>query len=471
MKHTNMPPIDWGDVEHAPPSPGADAGDDERAEYEHAIVQQIRRRADWEYINLRGREVAQERRKVELAERAKQEAMTSTRVFDGASFLLTKDETPPAIWGSGDDILWARGEALIIWGPQGVGKTTVAGQLLAGALGILPTVLGLPVVPTAKKVLYLAMDRPKQAKRSLGRLFKPEHTEILREKLVIWTGPPPADFAVVPEAMLEMAQMYDADMVFVDSLKDAAVGLSKDEVGAGYNRARQLALSEGVEVVELHHPRKAGENGSKPDGINDMYGSTWIPSGAGSAVLLWGEAGDSLVEFYHRKQPMNTVGPFKIEHDAHAGVSHVQVDDRSDLVALARRCATTGVSAKDAAAALNDDASPNERQIAAARRKLQDLEKKGMLVVRSDGASSGGRGNATLWFPAAPPEDIRREMDLPKLHDLCGLPHLSTECEVICFYENVPALDVTRCVKDTTEDQVARIRVENGRRAHDGTRL
>jgi hypothetical protein len=464
----NMPPIDWEDVERALPAPPDDGSEGSKAEYQHAIIQQIRRRADYEYINLRGREVAQERRKVELAERAKKEAMTSTRVFDGASFLLAEDETPPAIWGSGDDILWARGEALIIWGPQGVGKTTIAGQLLAGALGILPEVLGLPVVPTQKKVLYLAMDRPKQAKRSLKRLFKPEHEEILRERLVIWTGPPPADFAVVPETMLEMARTYEADMVFVDSLKDAAVGLSKDEVGAGYNRARQLALSEGVEVVELHHPRKAGENGAKPDGINDMYGSTWIPSGAGSAVLLWGDAGDALIEFYHRKQPMNTVGPFKIEHDAHAGVSTVQVDDRQDLVALARRCATAGISAKDAAAALHDEPSPNDRQIASARRKLQDLEKKGMLVIR-ESSGSGGRGKASLWFPAAPPEDIRREMDLPKTCERCGCDYMSFDCEVICFYTGVPLLDASRVIK-RSEEEIAAVRVRHGRRASDGER-
>jgi len=456
----NLPPIDWSDVEIPPPPPAHDASEDERAAHEHAIIQQIRRRADYEYINVRAREEALERRRIELAEQAKKTALTSTRVHDGAAFLLAEDETPPAIWGSGDDILWARGEALIIWGPQGVGKTTVAGQLLAGTLGILPEVLGLPVVPTDKRVLYLAMDRPKQARRSLRRLFKPEHAEILRERLVIWTGPPPADFAVVPETMLEMATMFGADVVFVDSLKDAAVGLAKDEVGAGYNRARQLALAEGIEVVELHHPRKAGENGAKPDGINDMYGSTWIPSGAGSAILLWGEAGDAMVEFHHRKQPMNTVGPFKIEHDAHAGLSTVHVDDRHDLVALARRCATTGVSAKDAAAALNDTAAPNERQTAAARRKLQDLEKKGMLVVR-DSVGSGGRGNATLWFPAAFPEDIRRELEMPKVCDRCGCVYMSFDCEVLCFYAGVPLAEAARCVKRSEAD-VAAVRVSHG---------
>jgi hypothetical protein len=141
-----------------------------------------------------------------------------------------------------------------------------------------------------------------------------------------------------------------------------------------------------------------------------MYGSTWIPSGCGSAILLWGDAGDAMVEFLHRKQPMNQVGPFKIEHDARSGTSAVHADDRQDLVALARRCATSGISAKEAAAALHDERQPTDRQIAAARRKLQDLKKKKMLVTR-DSSMSGGRGNATLWFPAAPPDDIRCKLE------------------------------------------------------------
>jgi hypothetical protein len=35
----------------------------------------------------------------------------------------------------------------------------------------------------------------------------------------------------------------DADTVVVDSLKDAAIGLSHDDVGSAYNRARQIAIA------------------------------------------------------------------------------------------------------------------------------------------------------------------------------------------------------------------------------------
>lgn len=43
-----------------------------------------------------------------------------------------------------------------------------------------------------------------------------------------------------------MCAEADADTVFVDSLKDAAIGLSEDQPGAGYNRARQGLLQPGL---------------------------------------------------------------------------------------------------------------------------------------------------------------------------------------------------------------------------------
>jgi hypothetical protein len=92
--------------------------------------------------------------------------------------------------------------------------------------------------------------------------------------------------------------------VIVDSLKDAAVGLSADEVGAGYNRARQNACAAGVQVLELHHLRKALTRIEvEHPTIDGVYGSTWITSGAGSVVLLNGKPGVAIVSFHHIKQP------------------------------------------------------------------------------------------------------------------------------------------------------------------------
>jgi len=183
---------------------------------------------------------------------------TPALLVDGATFLLDIPEGVPAVWGRGAEVLWAQGEALLIAGPPGVGKTTQISHVLVSMLGIGGThVLGLPVAP-AHKVLYLAMDRPQQIARALSRHVRAEHRTILAEHLIVWKGPPPADLAKHPSALLALVEQAGADVVVIDSLKDAAIGLSEDEVGAGYNRARQLLLAHGVEVVELHHTRKPG---------------------------------------------------------------------------------------------------------------------------------------------------------------------------------------------------------------------
>lgn len=402
-----QPRNNWDVLNASPTPPTSDDPPERQAEYALHVAERISRGAAEEYIRIRAREQAVERRTHELAERAKREAAGLARVKDGGTFLLDAPATPPAVWGEGDDILWASGEALIIAGPQGVGKTTLAAQLLKASLGLMPEVLGLPVKATAKRVLYLAMDRPQQAARNLRRLFVAEDRPILAEVLRVWSGPPPADFAASPETLVEMCRQHEADMVFIDSLKDAAVGLSKDEVGAGYNRARQRALAEGVEVVELHHQRKTGDNGGKPNSINDVYGSVWITSGAGSVILLWGEPGDPLVEFMHLKQPINVVGPFNIEHDARTGVSSIVEDEQKDLVEMARRCAGTGLSASDAAAVLFEAEAPSKGQVAKGRRRLQALERKGLLVCREPEVA--GRGHEARWYPAARPADVARE--------------------------------------------------------------
>ncbi|WP_320069626.1 AAA family ATPase [Micromonospora sp. RTGN7] len=358
-----------------------------------------------ELVRIKARAAAEAAYAEEQAALAKAQARDETRVQDGATFLLDIPPTPPALWGKGEDILWARGEALMIAGPQGVGKTTIAGQILRAAVGLPGDVFGFPVEPCTRRVLYLAMDRPEQARRNLARMFTDAEEELgrgyLAEILRFWSGPPPADFAADPAALLRLAEQHDADVVFVDSLKDAAVGLSKDEVGAGYNRARQLALAEGVQLVELHHTVKNGADGGKPNNINGIYGSTWLTSGAGSVVLLWGEPGDPVVDFVHLKQPMNEVGPLKVLHNRETGLAEVYHDEDTDVVALARRCASTGVSAQEGAVCLFSTEKPSRAQVEKARRKLRELVRHGLLIERGATDGQGGRGHGDRWFPAA----------------------------------------------------------------------
>jgi hypothetical protein len=71
-------------------------------------------------------------------------------------------------------------------------------------------------------------------------------SEDLREdrnaRLGVWPGPPPYDLARYPHLLIMLCEDADADTVVVDSLKDAAIGLSHDDVGSAYNRARQIAI-------------------------------------------------------------------------------------------------------------------------------------------------------------------------------------------------------------------------------------
>ncbi|WP_052062085.1 AAA family ATPase [Rhodococcoides fascians] len=176
--------------------------------------------------------------------------------LDGASFILDRPERIPAIWGESDHVLWSMGESLMIAGPQGVGKTTLAGQLMRARLGVGPgEVLGLPV-EESKRLLYLAMDRPSQIARAFSRLFAEADRKTIARKLVIHRGPLPQDLAKHPEVLLGMCLDSGADTVMVDSVKHAAVGLVEDEVGARYNRARQHALQAGIQVIDLHHTKK-----------------------------------------------------------------------------------------------------------------------------------------------------------------------------------------------------------------------
>ena len=58
----------------------------------------------------------------------------------------------------------------------------------------------------------------------------------LDERLRIWPGPPPHDLARHPSLLARLCDQAGADTVVIDSLKDAALKLSEDEVGAAYNR-------------------------------------------------------------------------------------------------------------------------------------------------------------------------------------------------------------------------------------------
>lgn len=311
------------------------------------------------------------------AVRAEVEQETPDLFQRGGGFVLDVPPTPPAVWGDGDHVIWAEGEAFMIAAPQGVGKTTVALQLVRALLGLQEKVLGYTVQPASRKILYLAMDRPAQMRRAANRIFTEDDRVLLNERLVIWSGPPPYDMAQRKDMLAVMALRAGADIVVVDSLKDAAVGLAEDAIGAGYNRTRQQAIVEGVQVVELHHTRKTGANGSEPNTLADVFGSVWLTSGAGSVVSLWGDAGDPVVSWRHLKQPMSEVGPFKVVHDQENGTS--QVEAGVDLFRMIRRAGVQGLTAVEYAVALFETVKPTASQREKARRRLDRKVADGLI--------------------------------------------------------------------------------------------
>ena len=131
----------------------------------------------------------------------------------GGSFILDTDPTPQPLWGDGGQVLWADGESLVIDGPQGVGKTTLAQQLALGRAGFdeYAKLLGFPIIPGQRRVLYLAMDRPKQAARSFRRMVGEAWRAELDKRLSVWQGPPPYDLARHTSLLLKLCSDADAD--------------------------------------------------------------------------------------------------------------------------------------------------------------------------------------------------------------------------------------------------------------------
>lgn len=314
------------------------------------------------------------------------------------SFLLDLPPNPPAVWGDGDTVLWAQGEACMIAALPGLGKTTIAGQLVRARLGLDSSVLDLEVLE-GKRVLYLCMDRPQQIARSLLRAFDRDEIAALGDRLVLGWGPPPADVAKRPELLAELCHSAQADTLVVDSLKDAALKLTDDEVGATYNRARQLAITAGVEVLELHHLVKRNAEGKPPSSLADVYGSAWLTAGAGSVLVLTGEPGDPVVRALHLKQPREPWGPMWLAHDHERG--RTSVHNRVDLLEL---LAITGVqTAASAATALFECEKPSRAQTMKATRQLDRLVRSGLAWSEPGRPGGEGGSTATRYHPQVRP--------------------------------------------------------------------
>jgi len=319
--------------------------------------------------------------------------------MDGAAFVTERLHIEP-VWGLGDDVLIAQGEPTCIVGPQGVGKSTLAQQVVLARLGLNDgSVLEYPV-EEGYHVLYLALDRPPQIARSLARMLDGDDAlRTVKEGLRVWRGALPVEPSRHPELFAEWVQDEgdQPDMVVVDSYKDVGGGaLSDEDVAFNINRASQLVCLAGTEWVGLHHHRKATAGNARPQKLDDVYGSTWLTSGCGSVILLWGEPGAARVELRHLKQPMSTVGPLLVDHEHGTGISGAVEPD----VAVERAVVAAGdrgLTEPTAAITLYGSGESSDRK--RARRVLDRLVNDGVLRFEpGTRGGSGGGGRPARWW-------------------------------------------------------------------------
>jgi replicative DNA helicase len=323
-------------------------------------------------------------------------AERESRVKPGGTFILDEPAEIPAIWGDGERVLWAEGEALMITGHQGVGKTTIGQQLVLARLGIRDGgLLGLPVSLSTGRVLYLAMDRPRQAARSFRRMVSESDRDVLNSRLVVWRGPLPRSPLDHVASLADLIQEVcpGVDTVVVDSVKDLAPGISKDEVGAALNSAWQEVIARDVDLLLLHHERKAGSDAKRTHKLDDVYGSTWLTSGLGSVVVLNGEPGDPTVELVHLKQPADPVGPLTIRHDHGAGRS-IALDAMPTVAELVNLAGDAGVTKLQVAMTVYGRSQDADLQRAG--RELAKLVKAD-LVQQVKGARTANGAEPDRW--------------------------------------------------------------------------
>jgi replicative DNA helicase len=131
-----------------------------------------------------------------------------------------------------------------------------------------------------------------------------------------------------------------------------------------------------VEVFANHHQTKRGAGGQgKPNSLADVYGSGWITAGAGSVILLWGAAGDLVIELSHLKQPAAEVGPLRLVQDHDTGTTRLH--DYVDVLALLTRPCTV----REVALVLHSgDTAVSDSDVEKARRKLDRLVRDGLAV-------------------------------------------------------------------------------------------
>jgi len=335
------------------------------------------------------------------------EALMRARLTGAGTFVFVDTESSQPIHGRGDQVLHASGEATFIVAVSGAGKSTYGQNFALRRTGLIaPTeFVGLPVreLPEGEAVLYVAADRPRQIQRSLRRMVTEPQLQRIDKRIKVWRGPLPFLLNREPLLLLEFilaleerASVVLRDVV-LDSLKDVALEIAKDEGGSAVAQSINNVVAEGREVLVLHHERKPPSGAKRvPADLSDVYGSTFLTACAGNVVYLHGPSGAHIVQLRHLKQSADEVGPLSLVHDHDTG--EISVLTKPDLLELVRK-APIGVTVKEAARYLwpeEDEPSPNT--VEKARRQLRKLVDGGLIT---EIAARDGFAGASRWVAVA----------------------------------------------------------------------
>jgi hypothetical protein len=220
--------------------------------------------------------------------------------------------------------------------------------------------------------------------------------QFLNGHLVVWRGPLPVDPLLDKDRFADFAQAIcpNVGMIIADSVKDLAPAISEDKIGSALNLSWQEIIARDIQLMLLHHERKAANGAERIHRLDDVYGSTWLTSGLGSVIVLEGEPGDPTVELRHLKQPAEPVGPLTLRHDHTAGIT-ILFDDGPDLLDFLITAGPTGITAEEAALAILGRATDNNKKTI--RRKLDMLIKEGM-AYKVEGKRTGHGAEGDRWY-------------------------------------------------------------------------
>lgn len=320
----------------------------------------------------------------------------ASRFRAGGDFALDLPSEPRAVWGTGETVVWASGEPLLIGGPVGIGKSTMTLRLVLAHCGVTDGgFLGLDVVAAERPVLYVAADRPRQIARNLHRMVSAADRALLNERLRVWPGLLPFDIGREPPALAEWAKDQGAGTVVIDSLKDVAVDLASDETGSRVAQAMQAVMDSGIELVINHHQRKASRDGKRSGHLDEVYGSTWITAKVGSVVLLSGRPGSSTMELTHLKIPAGEFGPLRLVKGSDGSVT---VYTAMDPLNLLEQLGGSAEVRRIAESLFGPEPASNE--IERARRQMEKLAKEGR-VTRSATQQGGSGGSRPVVYRLA----------------------------------------------------------------------